>query len=65
MHFVTNLKDMFHWAPPKFRNTERVGWVERSLRNLNWALKWDCDNEMKKGKSISKGAANGKGTDYS
>ena len=36
---------------------KKVGWIRRSLKNLNWAPKWDLDDEGKIVKSKPEGAA--------
>lgn len=40
---------------------KKVGWVRRSLKNLNWAPKWDLDDEGKIVKSNPEGAAKWEG----
>lgn len=50
-----------------FRNLvfKKVGWVERSLRNLNWVLMWDLDDdEGKKRKSKLEGVVKREGNRF-
>lgn len=44
-----SLKPLYNLAPQK------TGWVERSQRNLNWALRWDVD-DGEKGAGKSEGS---------
>lgn len=40
---------------------KKVGWVRRSLKNLNWAPKWDLEDEGKIVKSKPEAAAKWEG----